>query len=291
MKRTAILLAALALWCGAAAQQTQPPRFQGADAKRFMARLMGETEKLAIEKQIPASELSPQVVVAFTVDTAGRVDGWRFLDNTCQGRDKCDAEPATERTKQLVTEALGRLEAWTPARKDGLSVSYTWRLTMRLPVEKIAKRQEADPLLFMGGDPDETFHEWARVRRRYDARFPSRRGRAGACAFLHRTGREGHDRRGALVARRKTRQGGYPRHPGQQRPLGAPPRARCAAADGLRIPDQFHLTRAAPDCVPRKIEKGVRATCTYTLFDAWPSRTRCRYAPFRTALRCRRQPA
>lgn len=115
MKRTAILLAALALWCGAAAQQTQPPRFQGADAKRFMARLMGETEKLAIEKQIPASELSPQVVVAFTVDTAGRVDGWRFLDNTCQGRDKCDAEPATERTKQLVTEALGRLEAWTPA--------------------------------------------------------------------------------------------------------------------------------------------------------------------------------
>lgn len=47
MKRTAILLAALALWCGAAAQQT---RFQGADAKRFMARLMGEAEKLAIEK-------------------------------------------------------------------------------------------------------------------------------------------------------------------------------------------------------------------------------------------------
>ena len=181
MKRTAILLAALALWCGAAAQQTQPPRFQGADAKRFMARLMGETEKLAIEKQIPASELSPQVVVAFTVDTAGRVDGWRFLDNTCQGRDKCDAEPATERTKQLVTEALGRLEAWTPARKDGLSVSYTWRLTMRLPVEKIAKRQEADPLLFMGGDPDETFHEWARVRLRYDERFSSR----GVAGLVH----------------------------------------------------------------------------------------------------------
>lgn len=174
MKRTAILLAALALWCGAAAQQTLPPRFQGADAKRFMARLMGEAEKLAIEKEIPASELSPQVVVAFTVDTAGRVDGWRFLDNTCQGRDKCDAEPATERTKQLVTEALGRLEAWTPARKDGLPVSYTWRLTMRLPVEKIAKRQEADPLLFMGGDPDETFHAWARVRLRYDERFAAR---------------------------------------------------------------------------------------------------------------------
>lgn len=240
MKRTAILLAALALWCGAAAQQTQPPRFQGADAKRFMARLMGETEKLAIEKQIPASELSPQVVVAFTVDTAGRVDGWRFLDNTCQGRDKCDAEPATERTKQLVTEALGRLEAWTPARKDGLPVSYTWRLTMRLPVEKIAKRQEADPLLFMGGDPDETFHEWARCGCVTTSGFSlARRGRAGACAFLHRTGREGHDRRGALVARRETLPGGHPRHQGQQRPLGAPPRARRAAADGLRIPINF----------------------------------------------------
>jgi len=199
MKRTAILLAALALWCGAAAQQTQPPRFQGADAKRFMARLMGETEKLAIEKQIPASELSPQVVVAFTVDTAGRVDGWRFLDNTCQGRDKCDAEPATERTKQLVTEALGRLEAWTPARKDGLSVSYTWRLTMRLPVEKIAKRQEADPLLFMGGDPDETFHEWARVRLRYDERFSSR-GVAGLVDNMP-TGRS----RSARCSRRPTR--------------------------------------------------------------------------------------
>lgn len=165
MKRTAILLAALALWCGAAAQQTLPPRFQGADAKRFMARLMGEAEKLAIEKEIPASELSPQVVVAFTVDTAGRVDGWRFLDNTCQGRDKCDAEPATERTKQLVTEALGRLEAWTPARKDGLPVSYTWRLTMRLPVEKIAKRQEADRCC-----------SWAATPTR-----PSMRGRGCGC--------------------------------------------------------------------------------------------------------------
>ena len=54
----------------------------------------------------------------------------------------------------------------------------------------------------------------------------ARRGRAGACAFLHRTGREGHDRRGALVARRETLPGGHPRHQGQQRSLGAPPRAR-----------------------------------------------------------------
>ena len=80
-----------------------------------------------------------------------------------------------------MTEALGHLEAWTPARKDGLPVSYTWRLTMRLPVEKIAKRQEADPLLFMGGDPDETFHAWARVRLRYDERFSSR----GVAGLVH----------------------------------------------------------------------------------------------------------
>ena len=52
---------------------------------------------------------------------------------------------------------------------------------MRLPVEKIAKRQEADPLLFMGGDPDETFHEWARVRLRYDERFSSR----GVAGLVH----------------------------------------------------------------------------------------------------------
>ena len=32
MKRMAICLSALAVWCGAAAQGTVPPRFQGSDA-------------------------------------------------------------------------------------------------------------------------------------------------------------------------------------------------------------------------------------------------------------------
>ena len=113
MKRTAILLAALALWCGAAAQQTQPPRFQGADAKRFMARLMGETEKLAIEKQIPAAELSPQGVVAFTVDTAGRVDGGRFLDNTCQW-----ARQMRCRARDGAFEAARDRGVWAPRSVD-----------------------------------------------------------------------------------------------------------------------------------------------------------------------------
>ena len=136
-----------------------------------MARLIGETEKIVDAAQIPAAEFSSQVVVGFTVDETGNVTQWRFLDNTCEGKDSVGVEPATPRTREAMTEALGRLEKWTPAMKDGKPTTYSWRLTMRLPVEKIAKRQEADPLLFMGGDPDETFHEWARVRLRYDERF------------------------------------------------------------------------------------------------------------------------
>ena len=167
----AICLSALAVWCGAAAQETVPPRFQGSDAKRFMARLIGETEKIVDAAQIPAAELSSRVVVGFTVDETGNVMQWRFLDNTCEGKDSVGVEPATPRTREAMTEALGRLEKWTPAMKDWKPTTYSWRLTMRLPVEKIAKKQDADPLLFLGGDPDKTFHEWASLRLRYDGRF------------------------------------------------------------------------------------------------------------------------
>lgn len=134
----AICLSALAVWCGAAAQETVPPRFQGSDAKRFMARLIGETEKIVDAAQIPAAELSSQVVVGFTVDETGNVTQWRFLDRTCAGKDSVGVEPATPRTREAMTEALGRLEKWTPAMKDGKPTTYSWRLTMRLPVEKIA---------------------------------------------------------------------------------------------------------------------------------------------------------
>lgn len=82
----AICLSALAVWCGAAAQETAPPRFQGSDAKRFMARLIGETEKIVDAAQIPVAELSSRVVVGFTVDETGNVMQWRFLDNTCEGK-------------------------------------------------------------------------------------------------------------------------------------------------------------------------------------------------------------
>lgn len=178
MKRIATILAAVAAWCGVWAQEVAPPRFQGADVQRFMARLVGETEKVIAEKEIPAGELSPQVAVGFTVDTAGCVTKWRFLDNTCEGRDFRDVEPATERTREAMTEALGRLERWTPAQEEGRATTYAWRLTMRLPVEKIARRQEADPLLFLGGDPSETFYDWAHERLRYDERFTAK-GLAG----------------------------------------------------------------------------------------------------------------
>ena len=82
--------------------------------------------------QIPAAEFSSQVVVGFTVDETGNVTQWRFLDNTCEGKDSVGVEPATPRTREAMTEALGRLEKWTPAMKDGKPTTYSWRLTMRL---------------------------------------------------------------------------------------------------------------------------------------------------------------
>ena len=98
----------------------------------FMARLIGETEKIVDAAQIPAAEFSSQVVVGFTVDETGNVTQWRFLDNTCEGKDSVGVEPATPPTREAMTEALGRLEKWTPAMKDGKPTTYSWRLTMRL---------------------------------------------------------------------------------------------------------------------------------------------------------------
>lgn len=100
----------------------------------FMARLIGETEKIVDAAQIPAAEFSSQVVVGFTVDETGNVTQWRFLDNTCEGKDSVGVEPATPPTREAMTEAL----------------------------------------LFLGGDPDKTFHEWASPRLRYDGRFTGR---------------------------------------------------------------------------------------------------------------------
>lgn len=127
-----------------------------------------------MRRRFPPPSFRRRSVVGFTVDETGNVTQWRFLDNTCEGKDSVGVEPATPRTREAMTEALGRLEKWTPAMKDGKPTTYSWRLTMRLPVKKIAKKQDADPLLFLGGDPDKTFHEWASPRLRYDGRFTGR---------------------------------------------------------------------------------------------------------------------
>ena len=150
----AICLSALAVWCSAAAQETVPPRFQGVGCESVLWRVLSaRPRRSSMWAQIPAAVLSSQVVVGFTVDETGNVTQWRFLDRTCAGKDSVGVEPATPRTREAMTEALGRLEKWTPAMKDGKPTTYSWRLTMRLPVEKIAKKQDADPLLFFGRRP------------------------------------------------------------------------------------------------------------------------------------------
>lgn len=174
MKKSVLfsLLGALC-WAGAFAQQElTPPKFNGADVQYFMRRLVGEFEKVAVEQQIPAAEISPRVAVAFKVDTAGRVSEWRFRDTSSEGRDRSDLAPASEETRKAMTEAFSRLGGWTPALDaQGRKTDYTLRLTLRLPVEKIVRKQDPDPLLFMGENPDETFFKWVYERVRYDDRF------------------------------------------------------------------------------------------------------------------------
>lgn len=172
-----LLLAALfaALWTGAFAQQElTPPKFNGADVEYFMRRLVGEFEKVAVERRIPAAEISMRVAVAFKVDSTGGVSEWRFRDNASEGRDRTDLPPASEATRGAMTEAFSHLEGWMPAvDAAGRKVDYTLRLTLRLPVEKIVRMQDPDPLLFQGEDPNTNFFEWVRTRVRYDDRFRS----------------------------------------------------------------------------------------------------------------------
>ena len=84
-----------------------------------------------MRRRFPPPSFRRRSVVGFTVDETGNVTQWRFLDNTCEGKDSVGVEPATPRTREAMTEALGRLEKWTPAMKDGKPTTYSWRLTMR----------------------------------------------------------------------------------------------------------------------------------------------------------------
>ncbi len=169
------ILFALLAGTGAVFAQSEvtPPAFNGAVIRVFMTRMAATVEKIAIEQQIPADSISPVVGIALQIDKAGNVAEWRYMDNTQEGRDHAEFAPATAATRRAMEKAYDRLGGtWSPATlADGSPVSYTSRMTIRIPVEKIRRAQDADPLLFMGENPDENFHAWAKMRIRYDGRF------------------------------------------------------------------------------------------------------------------------
>lgn len=156
-----------------AQSEVTPPAFNGAVIRVFMTRMAATVEKIAIEQQIPADSISPVVGIALQIDKAGNVAEWRYMDNTQEGRDHAEFAPATAATRRAMEKAYDRLGGtWSPATlADGSPVSYTSRMTIRIPVEKIRRAQDADPLLFMEENPDENFHAWAKMRVRYDGRF------------------------------------------------------------------------------------------------------------------------
>ena len=181
----------VAFWGAASAQQElTPPKFNGADVEYFMRRLVGEFEKVAVERQIPAAEISPRVAVAFKVDSTGGVSEWRFRDNASEGRDRTDLPTASDATREAMTEAFSRLKGWMPAvDAEGCKTDYTLRLTLRLPVEKIVRKQDPDPLLFLGEDPGKSFYAWAYDRLRYDERFKNAGGVAHVRFYVEPDGK------------------------------------------------------------------------------------------------------
>ena len=210
------ILFALLAGTGAVFAQSEvtPPAFNGAVIRVFMTRMAATVEKIAIEQQIPADSISPVVGIALQIDKAGNVAEWRYMDNTQEGSDHAEFAPATAATRRAMEKAYDRLGGtWSPATlADGSPVSYTSRMTIRIPVEKIRRAQDADPLLFMGENPDENFHAWAKMRIRYDGRFTEK----GVEGVVHVRF--------------------YIEPQGQ---MDAPQGARRAPADGLRIPGQL----------------------------------------------------
>lgn len=184
------LVALLSSWMSFAQEQPAEPRFNGADVQYFMRRLVGEFGKVVEERQIAAGTLSPRVAVAFEVHADGSVGEWRFRDRNSEGRDHYDIDPASETTREALTEAFSRLDGWSPATyADGRTTDYTLRLVLRLPVEKYLRAQEPDPLLFLGKDPRESFTEWMHERVRYDARYAKVGGVVRVKFYIEPTGR------------------------------------------------------------------------------------------------------
>ena len=175
-----LILSVCAFWAAGTATSQQlpatdvePPRYDGAVVKVYMTRLVARARDLAVEERIPADSLSEEVVLALRLDTLGQVVERRFLDNACSGADRCEVDPATPATRRVILKACDEMEGtWSPARRgDGRAVNYTLRMKLWFPLGKIERAVNPDPLLFMGENPDENFHAWAKMRIRYDGRF------------------------------------------------------------------------------------------------------------------------
>lgn len=145
---------------------------------------------MAIEERIPCDSLSPEAAILFRIDKTGTIGDWRTVDNTCEGSDSCGLEPATETTRRLVRRAFDRMEGtWSPALRDGRPIGYRLLLTLHLPIKRIERALNPDPLLFQGKDPAESFHDWVRIRVRHDGRFEGEEGLTRIRFFVEPDGR------------------------------------------------------------------------------------------------------
>lgn len=154
-----LILSVCAFWAAAGtatalqlpATDVEPPRYDGAVVKVYMTRLVAKIRDLAVEERIPADSLSEEVVLK-----------------------ACD-------------EMEG---AWSPARRgDGRAVNYTLRMKLWLPLGKIERAVNPDPLLFMGGDPYPAFYEWVRSRVGFNSlRFPGVNGRMRILFYIEPDG-------------------------------------------------------------------------------------------------------
>lgn len=174
----------------ACAQEVTPPKLDGANFDFIMARLSSACRRIAVAEEIPYDSISPRIGIGFRVETDGAVTCWRMLDNTCTGRDSCGVAPATETTQRLLRRAFDSLQgAWSPALRDGKPIAYDMRCVVRIPVGDIERKQNPDPLLFLGEDPAKSFHPWARVRIRHDGRFVGREGVTCVRFYIEADGR------------------------------------------------------------------------------------------------------
>ncbi|MDE6508423.1 MAG: energy transducer TonB [Alistipes sp.] len=189
MKFLATLFLCIGLCGTAAAQELEPATYNHAAIKFFRSRLISEIQKVAVEQQCPYDDLSEHVVVAFRIDTLGHVSRWRFLDNTCDGRDHTEVEPASAPTRELVTAAFEKMDGeWQPARRGARKVPYNLQLRLRIPVDRIERALNPDPLLFQGENPDKSFYSWMRTRVRYDERFAKVGGKVHVRFFVEPDG-------------------------------------------------------------------------------------------------------